>query len=423
LRFTGIISALLILSLTQAKAADVSQQFRRGIAISHTMAWAAIEPGPSKKFVFPPVSEARIAETAGELRTLRRSGFDFVRLAVDPGPFLQFRGAERDALDRLLIDYVKLVLRSDLSVIVDFHPSDMHSDYTADRLTAGLSTPAFQAYLGLIDRTAELLGGLHSGKVALEPMNEPPQLPTAWQPMLDAAYEAARRRSPDLILVLEGGDEASADGLMGIRTSRFAADPAALLAFHYYDPYQFTHQGASWNAARYLTDVPYPALARPLDDSLAAMAATIAATDLPEDKKQLAYRDAVQQLEKYRRSGFDGATMLKRFAQIADWAHSQGIPNQRILLGEFGAKRATLQFAGDRADERSHWFHDVSEAPKANSSAWAVWTYRGEGGFGLTPDATDMAVDPAIMAALGLDTRPQHKAAATPPTQASVSER
>ena len=41
-------------------------------------------------------------------------------------------------------------------------------------------------------------------------------------------------------------------------------------------------------AARYLADVPYPALARPLQDSLDASAAAIAASELHSAEKILA---------------------------------------------------------------------------------------------------------------------------------------
>jgi len=403
-----VVTAACILGVAAtANAADEPAPFRRGIGVSHAMAWARIEPGPAREFAFPPFADEGNALTSAELQALRRTGFDFVRLAVDPGPFMQFQGARRAALDRILLDRVTLILTSGLAVIVDFHPSDLHPDYIAAALTSGVQTPSFQSYLRLLGRTAGLLAGLHSSKVAFELMNEPPVRPDAWQPMLDAAYAAARRRSGDLVLVLEGGDEASAAGLVEMQTAGFGSDPAALLPFHYYDPYQFTHQGAAWNAARYLTDVPYPARARPPEDSLTATAATIGATDLSSSDKQSAYRDARRQLESYRRSGFDGTTIVQRFAQIADWARSRGIPAERIMLGEFGAKRTALQFGGERADERRRWFQDVSKAARASDFGWAVWTYKGEGGFELVPNADEAAVDPAIVEALGLKPAPQ----------------
>ena len=405
-----VLAAAAWLSVTAADAddADAAAGFRRGIGISHPMAWARIEPGLARKFAFPPFSDPWNALTLDELQTLRRTGFDFVRFAVDPGPFLQFQGAARDALDRLLIERVNQILEAGLSVVVTFFPSDLHPDYTAQALTAGLDTPVFQDYLRLIERTARLLDTFHSNKIALELINEPPVQPRVWQPMLEAAYAAARRRSTNLVLVLEGGDEASATALMAMRTDSFAKDPAALFTFHYYDPYQFTHQGAPWNDARYLADVPYPALARPLQDSLDASAAAIAATDLSQPQKSAAYRDAQARLDSYRRSAFDGHAIADRFAQVADWARAQGVPPDRVMLGEFGARKTEFRFIGARAAERAQWLHDVSEAAQAHGFGWAVWTYRGSGGFAIE---TNHAIEPGVAAALGLSFQPQRKAA------------
>jgi endoglucanase len=402
-----------------AQNAGVGTAFHRGIGVSHVMAWAAVA-GPSREFVYPPFSDVSDAQFSAELQTLRRTGFDFVRLAVDPGPFLQFQGSRGDVVDRMLIDRVKLVLASGLAVVVDFHPSDMQPDYTAQALTAGITSPVFQAYLRLLERTAGLLGDLRSDHVALELMNEPPVPPGAWQPMLDAAYAAARSRSANLLLVLEGGDEASPGALMAMQMARFAQDPAVLFSFHCYDPYQFTHQGAPWNAARYLADVPYPARARPLDDSLNATAALIARSDMSDPEKALAYQDAQARLNDYRASGFDAGTIAKDFARIADWAHAQGIPDSRILLGEFGARETPLQLVGARASERMQWFHDVRTAAEANGFGWAVWAYRGGGGFALAASDAGNDIEPDVAQALGLNVSSPRKSAALPAPRAAT---
>ena len=401
-----------------ARSADAGTAFGRGIGMSHVMAWAAVAPGPARQFVFPPFADVSDAQFASELWALRRTGFEFVRFAVDPGPFLQFQGAHRDRVDRILIDRVHLILSSGLSVVVDFHPSDMHPDYTAQRLTEDASSTVFQSYLHLVEHTAGLLGTLHSNNIALELMNEPPVSQADWQPMLEATYAAARRGSRDLALVLEGGHEASAPALLEMNTAPFAADPAVIYSFHYYDPYQFTHQGASWNPARYLADVPYPARARPLDDSLKATAALIAAADLPAPQRALAYRDAQARLEDYRASDFNSRTIAADFAQVARWAKSHGIPADHILLGEFGANQTALQSGGNRAGERARWFHDVCQAAQANGFGWAVWAYRG-GGFALAESDTADAIEPRIAIALGLRPGTAHRAETVPILRAS----
>jgi endoglucanase len=396
---TLAMSAWLSLPLAHAETNAPAAEFRRGIAVPHVMAWAPIEPAPSRSFVFPPFTQAPKALTA-EMSALRRIGFDFVRLAVDPGPFLQFKGPRRDYMDRFLMDQVSLILASGLSVIVDFHPSDMHEDYLASRLTRGVATPLFQDYLGLLARVAHLLEALQSSRVALELMNEPPARPRAWAPMLSAAYSAIRGRTPRLLLVLDGGDAPVPDNVAAL--TPFKNDARTLFSFHYYDPYQFTHQGAPWMAARYLADVPYPARARPLQDSLDASAAVIAASDLPLAEKILAKEDVRARLESYRRSSFDRTSIASSFEQIAGWARAQDIPEERVILGEFGTIRNERMPELIRGEERAHWLRDVREEAEARRFIWSVWAYRGAGTFSLVFNESGTTLDPAVLEALGL---------------------
>src|SRR5947209_6383121 len=128
------ILAVILLGLNP-NAALAKPRFARGIGVAHTLAWAQIEPA-STQFVFPPFADPSRSLAREELISLQRSGFDFVRLATDPGPFLQFKGQRRDALDTMIRDHVGLILSSGLSVIIDFYPSDLNPLYTSQALTA-----------------------------------------------------------------------------------------------------------------------------------------------------------------------------------------------------------------------------------------------------------------------------------------------
>jgi len=402
LRLARVSLAVAWLFVMAAAASADTIGLHRGISMTRVLDWAQIKPGTTREFAFPPFPERSSTLTLDTLPALRRTGFDFVRLPVDPGPFLQLQGPHRDDLDRTLIDRVNLILSAGFSVIIDFHPSGANPDYTARALTIGADTPIFQAYLRLLGRTAGLLDTLHSRKVSLELMNEPPVRAQTWQPMLEAAYAAARRRSTGLMLILDGADEASAEAMMAVDPRAFAKDPAAVFTFHYYAPYQFTHQGAPWNAARYLTDVPYPARARPLTESLKSTAAAIARTALSQSEKSLAYDDAQQRLTSYWRSEFDRNAIARTFDQVAAWARRNELPPDRVLLGEFGARRADQPADNDRVAERARWFRDVREEAEARDFPWAAWTYRDSGGFGLVDNETSNEIDREIAAALGL---------------------
>jgi endoglucanase len=410
-----VVAVATLLTVSSAPWAEDNKDripFRRGIGISHVMGWAPLSPSLSHGYDLGAFVARAASLSDDELLSLRRTGFDFVRLAVDPGPFLQTQGAPRDELDQVLKDRVTRILSVDLSVIVDFHPGDQNEDYGTRALTVGSQTPKFQAYLTLLARTARLLDNIQSRRVALEIMNEPELAAAAWQPMLDAAYAAIRRAAPDLLVVLDGGLDGQPQGMMGLQTSLFENDPAAIFTFHYYDPYQFTHQGAAWNAARYLADVPYPALARPIEDSIRASAELIDTTDLSSAQKWAAKSDAEIRLQSYRRSEFGRENVVSLFNEIGRWAQDHHIPPQRILLGEFGARKTASQDDGGHAIERANWFRDVRTAAELHQFSWAAWAYRGPGGFGLFGDASLTAPEPAVIDALGLAIT--HNGALTP---------
>jgi endoglucanase len=403
-RFILLVAALVAawLCAPAAYAQDVAKSgFRRGIGISHVMAWAALEPAPAKSFVFPPFSYPETA-LARELRALRRVGFDFVRFAVDPGPFLQWQDSRRDYLDRMLISRIRLILSCDLSVIVDFHPSDMHPDYLAEKITAGPDTPLFKGYLRLLARTGALLNGLQSSRrVALEIMNEPPPRAHVWQQMLNTAYSTIRKSAPELLLVVDGGEQGNLEGTTTL--DGFSDDPNILFSFHYYQPWQFTHQGLAGMAAQYLTDVPYPAQARPMQESIEATAATIAATELAASQKLQAKVTARNDLESYRASSFDRFTIANDFDKMARWARDHSVPAHRVILGEFGAMNNEQRGLATRQPERLRWFSDVRAEAEARGFAWAAWVHSGSIGFSLVKHDGSPELDPGIVQALGFE--------------------
>jgi endoglucanase len=394
----AFVTACIVSGSTRAQNSEPT--FRRGIGISHIMAWAPLEPAPSKNFVFPPFSYPDAAFER-ELKALRRTGFDFVRFAVDPGPFLQWQGQRRQNLMQKLIGYVRLILACDLSVIVDFHPSDMHPDYLGARIATGPDAPLFKDYLRVVAQTAAALSDVHSPRVALEIMNEPPMRAKLWRPMRDAAYATVRKAAPKLLLVLDGGEEGNLDGTIALDTYR--DDPNILFSFHYYHPWQFTHQGMGGMAAEYLTDVPYPANARPVQQSIEATISTTAAAKLTPSQRAEAQTKARRDLESYRASRFDRPDITADFDRVARWAREHSIPLHRIIVGEFGAMDNAQRGVATRQAERLRWLTDVREEAETHGFAWAAWVHSGSIGFSLVERDGSTELDPGVLRALGFE--------------------
>lgn len=370
--------------------------FRRGIGVSHALGWAEVEADGS--YGEAPFSGPRFRFDQAQRRAIRAAGFDFVRLAVDVGPFLAFTGVARDRLDDLLIGTVRDLVDADLGVIVDLHPSAMNPAYRPAALTAGVETPNFQAVLGLLQRLAgqlEQLGRGRAARLALELMNEPELPQTAWQPMLEAAYRAARSGSETLPLVLGGGSMNAPTALTAFDMRLFAGDTRLIYTYHDYSPWQFTHQGLRGNPAYVLDAIAYPA-----PPSAAAMMVATRRRTVHLGLDGAALEQAKRTLARY--AGFDRSDLERTFRQVSAWRSAQRLPAHAILLGEFGVHRTPYLETPDGATARERWLRDMRELAEAHGFAWACWTYAGMGGFALAEGETGPGFDMATRRALGL---------------------
>jgi hypothetical protein len=157
-------------------------------------------------------------------------------------------------------------------------------------------------------------------------------------------------------------------------------DDNVIYNFHFYEPYQFTHQGASWGADDWIfyKSIPYPATPTSLDAQM---------QNVPGDA-------ARYNLYLYGVGNWTAETIAGRISFAAAWARERNVP---IMCNEFGAYRETADPAS-----RARWIHDVRSALEANHIGWAMWDYRGNFGV-VTRTDTEIVPDDAILKALGLN--------------------
>ncbi|GKQ53263.1 glycoside hydrolase family 5 protein [Bradyrhizobium sp. Ce-3] len=388
-----------------ADPASPVPNFRRGIGVAHAFGWADVQA--DGVYVDPPFSAPRFQFGADQRNAIRGAGFDFVRLVVDVGPFLVFAGSSRDRLDDLVVNTVRDLLAADLGVIVDLHPSAMNPAYQPAELTAGVNTPKFRAVLALLTRLAGRLGQLIAEqgntappRIALELMNEPEITAAAWQPMLEAAYAAARSGSATLPLVLGGGSMNAPGALPQIGMAPFAGDARLIFTYHDYSPWQFTHQGLLGSPAYALDAIVYPAPAS-VDAMKRATEQRVTALGLSGAQLDQA-RQAKRTLASYVSSGFNRATLERTFQQVVAWRIAHNLPAQAILLGEFGVHRTPFEDTVEGAAARAIWLRDMRELAESYGFAWSCWTYLATGGFALAENETGPGFDAATRNALGL---------------------
>jgi hypothetical protein len=204
-----------------------------------------------------------------------------------------------------------------------------------------------------------------------------------------------------LLVVLDGGEDGNLDGTTQL--DGFGGDPKILYSFHYYRPWQFTHQGLKGMAAQYLTDVPYPARARPIEETIEATDATIALTKLAPPQQLAVKTTARDALKSYRASAFDRSTIADDFDKVARWARGHAVPAQRVILGEFGAMDNAQRGLATRQTERLRWISDVRQEAEAHGFAWATWVHSSSIGFSLVKQPGSSELDPGTAKALGIE--------------------
>jgi endoglucanase len=401
------LAALFCLALPLAARAQDFNGFHHGVAIHDAMNWATMDKS-KKLYVFPPYSDAKHPLTQNELAVIRHAGFDFVRLTVDPGPFLQFQGAQLDATYEILRQRVQTVLDAGLAVVVDFHPAEQDPDYGSRALVAGPDTPLFASYCTMITRTARLLDALHTDRVALETMNEPviggtPSADAQWQTMAEKLYHSARAASPTLTLIVAGDLAGDYQGLQALDPAPFAADPRTIYTFHYYLPYLFTYQSMSKsNDLRTAADIPYPARTRPVEDSVAALRVRLDKSGETDRQKVTDANLEFKNLVQYRQANFGRGNIRDDFGKVAAWARASGIAPSRIFLGEFNAIRKYGPYDGAPDADRARWLKDVREEAEAEGFFWSIWAYRGYGGMAIVENDNTDTIDPVTLQAIGL---------------------
>ncbi len=378
---------------------------RRGVNAWPWFSLTREYPAPRTDYAWPPFQLGRPVPRPSDLARLREVGFDFVRIPVDPGPFLAFTGARRDALLDDLSSAVAQALASDLSVVVNIQANAATHFWTPDRMVASTGAPAFAALEELVGTVAGRLGRQDRNRVALEPVNEPPQgcSSSDWNAVQIALLAAARAAAPDLTLVATGACGSMVSGLVALEPAPILAFGRVLFTFHFYEPYLFSHQGAPWMREpvyRSLNDVPWPASAGSLDATLAAVRRRMARdTATSEEAKRGAYAETERVLGVYFAARPDVPFIDRHLDAVADWGRRHAVAPQRILMGEFGALRTDARYTAAGADDRARYVRDVRQAAERFGFPWAFWDLFD--GMGLMDDAT-RAFDPSMLQALGL---------------------
>jgi hypothetical protein len=298
-----------------------------------------------------------------------------VRLSIDATPLEQLPlgkdGLNADFVGRL-DRAVDAMLADGLAVQIDLHPEDSYkvrlrtSNDAVDRLTM------------LWRKLAAHYATRDPDKVFFEILNEPEVSdPYRWAGIQASVAAAIREVAPRNTIIATGPNYSDIANLLAMHP---LADGNVIYNFHFYNPHEFTHQGAGWGAAwwSYTHGIPYPATEGSMPDSV----------------KQVPDRVDRFQLENYWLDHWDAHRIRLLIDEAAAWGHENNVP---LLCNEFGVYR---QFSDPAS--RANWIRDVRTALEADGIGWTMWDYRGGFGVVYKEDGQPARVDSSVAEALGL---------------------
>lgn len=389
---------------SRARAAPIA--LRRGMNLWPWFSLTREKPAPSRDYDWPPFQESRAVPRRGDLERLRDLGIDFVRIPVDPGPFIAADGKRRNLLVAEVAGAVSLCRKSGLNVIVNLHPNMATHYWTPERMAGGVSAPEAGRFIDLVVELARVVASIDSGHVALEPVNEPPGTcaARAWPEMQASIVRRVRAAATELPIVVTGGCGSLLPGLEALDPAG-VGDDNVIYTFHFYEPYVFSHQGAPWMTGepmyRYLNGVPWPSAAGAYAKTMAAVDKRMMADLLTPEAEKRAIRKTIEGvLGVYFDARPDRGYIRRHLDRAAAWSDRHGIARGRLLLGEFGALRSDARYVAANPADRERYIRDVRETAEELGFPWAMWNFFD--GMGLVTDDRSRRFDPAIASALGL---------------------
>ncbi|MBX3444012.1 MAG: glycoside hydrolase family 5 protein [Planctomyces sp.] len=286
-----------------------------------------------------------------DVSRVRSEGFDHIRLPVGwhsyagPGPQFAIEPEFFQAVDA----YVDAAVREGLGIIINIHHFD---DFTSD--------PSAQRakFAALWRQIAEHYQG-HSELVAFELLNEPKDAATT--DVMNGVYAEVlpliRRTNPNRTVFVGPGLWNRVAELESLRLPD--DDERLIVTVHCYDPFEFTHQGASWAGPdqQLYRGVRFPA--PPAEPFVPRIRRAVP----PSVQDWInAYNTQTGAANPCSPEG------LQRVIDAArEWSAYYGRP---LHMGEFGA------FEAADAESRANYYREFRTRLESADMGWAIWDWR-----------------------------------------------
>lgn len=302
---------------------------------------------------------------------IKSLGCDVIRLPIN----LHFmtNGSPDYTIDPLFFDFLDQVVdwaeELQIHLLLDNHTFDLNAD----------TQPSIEGILLKVwPQMAERYKN-RSDYIYYEVLNEPHGISTAvWCQIQLKVINAIRAIDTKHTIIVGASGFNSYNELKNMPVY---TDKNLIYTFHFYDPFMFTHQGASWTTGMVdVANVPFPYVA----SRMPAVPASAKGTWVESS------------LNNYKNDG-----TVAKVKQLVDIAVSfKNSRNVNIFCGEFGVYIPNSPHA-----DRVYWYDVVRRYLEEKGISWTIWDY--QGGFGLfekgTNELFDYDLDTEILTSLNFN--------------------
>jgi len=356
-----IVTAILCFAFGTLEAQSVAQRrasrLGTGMNLSYLDNWWL---GTREKHFSDFAKVEKAARRKQMFAEIAKAGFKTVRIPICFGAWASltrpYHWETTQGLE-MADQFLKWALANDLNVIVDLH----HVEF--DGRVEGSATT--ERIVWLWTQIAERYRNTDPERVFFELRNEPHDIkPEDWRLQAEEIIKAVRAIAPNRTLIVGFHDWNSRQAMID---SKPFADDDIIYTFHYYDPFVFTHQGATWSAEGLadLRYVPYPG--------------SSADIKIPESAKGKWVENRI------RSYGIDSQSekIFSDLKAAKDWSGQNHVP---IFLGEFGSygKNPAME---DRCRHAAVVYAALGKLNIPNG--WWEW----DGGFNMFQNGTTVISD------------------------------
>jgi endoglucanase len=283
--------------------------------------------------------------TKKDFQNIKSLGCDVVRLPIELHHMTS--GAPDYTVDPIFYSYLDQVIdwteELQLNLIIDNHTLEVAKSKTVE-------TPLLKIWPQMARHYKD-----RSTSVFYEILNEPNTLLASdWAAIQAKVVDSIRVYDTRHTILVTGADWGGIAGLLALKKLK---DTNLIYSFHFYDPFLFTHQGASWADLTDLGGVPFPYDATRMPACPESLKNTWVAGSLSSSYKT------------------DGT--VAKLKTTIDTAIKYGTTNGvKIYCGEMGVYNLKSLDA-----DRVFWYKEVATYLSSKSVPWTMWDYQGS--FGI----------------------------------------